>query len=241
MRRPKPTPRVLMGAAAVLVVAVVAVVLGIVLIGGSDVPAHGSLANALPGAAEVETLLGEVPQHDNILGGNALARVTMVEYIDLQSPACRQFQTHVLPGLLSPYVLNGIVKIEARLTVFTGHDSERGRSAAVAAGEQNKLFNFIQLLYRNQGAENSGWLDDGMVTAAAASIPGLDVPLLRHERNSRIVDDVDRGYDDDASDDKVTSTPTILVGKTGETLHRVTLASPSDDRAVAAAIEAAAR
>jgi protein-disulfide isomerase len=233
------SPRVLIGAAVVLVVAAVAATLGIVLTSGSSVQARGSLTGALPGAAEVQDLLGEIPQHDNILGGNALAPVTMVEYIDLQSPASRRFQTDVLPRLLSPYVLTGDLKIEARLTVFIGHDSERGRSAAIAAGEQNTLFNFTQLLYHNQGAENSGWLDDGMVTAAAASIPGLDVRLLRHERNSRIVDDVSRGYDDDASDDKVTSTPTILVGKTGKVLHPVTLAFPSDERAVAAAIEAA--
>jgi protein-disulfide isomerase len=236
------SPRALIGSAVVLVVAVVVAVLGVVLTSGSsNVQARGSLANALPGAAEVQKLLEEIPQHDNILGGNALAPVTMVEYIDLQSPACRRFQTDVLPGLLSPYVLSGTLKVEARLTVFLGHDSERGRSAAIAAGEQNKLFNFTQLLYHNQGAENSGWLDDDMVTAAAASIPDLAVPRLRDERNSLFVEDVERGYDGDASDDKVTSTPTILVGKTGKALHRVTLATPSDERAVAAAIETAAR
>jgi hypothetical protein len=238
VRRIEPTPRVIASAAA-LVIVVVGAILVYVLTRDSNVPARGSLAGALPGAAEVQDLLGEVPQHDNILGGNARAPVTMVEYIDLQSPACRQFQTHVLPGLISRYVLTGTVKIEARLTAFIGHDSERGRSAAIGAGEQNKLFDFVQLLYVNQRAENSGWLDDGMVTDAAASIPGLDVPLLRHERHALIVEDVERGFESDASGDKVTSTPTILVGKTGKALHRVTLATPSDERAVAAAIEAA--
>jgi protein-disulfide isomerase len=240
MRRPQPTPRVLIGAAAVLVAAVVAAVLGIVLSGGSNVPERGSLANALAGAAEVQELFAGTPQHDNILG-NVLGEVTMVEYVDPQSPACRQFQTQVLPKLLDRYVRRGKVRVEARLTVFIGRDSERGRAAAIAAGEQQKLFDFLQLLYDNQGRENKGWLDDGMVTAVAASIPGVDVPLLRRERHSLTVEDVERAYDGDAADDTVRSTPTIFVGKSGRTLRRVTLAAPTDERAVAAAIDAALR
>ena len=70
----------------------------------------------------------------------------------------------------------GKVKIEARPIAFIGPDSERGRAAALAAAAQNRMFNFMEILYFNQGPENTGWLDDAMVKAAAASIPGLDVP-----------------------------------------------------------------
>jgi protein-disulfide isomerase len=238
MRRMKLTPRGLIVSATALVVAVAAALVGIVLSRSSDVPARGSLTGALPGAPKVQELLAGISQHDNVLG-NVLARVTMVEYVDLQSPGCREFQTRVLPQLLDRYVRRGNLKVEVRLTRFIGRDSERGRAAAIAAGEQNRFFDFVQVLFDNQGAENSGWLDDGMVTAAAASVPGLDVPRLRHERNSLVVDDVERGYDGDAADDEVRSTPTVLVGKRGKVLRRVALAGPSDERAVAAAIEAA--
>ena len=30
----------------------------------------------------------------------------------------------------------------------------------IAAGAQNKAFNFAQILYDNQGTENTGWLND---------------------------------------------------------------------------------
>ena len=115
-----------------------------------------------------------IPQNGSVLG-SPTAPVTVVEYIDLQCPACQQFESQALPDLVSRYVRTGKVKIEARPIAFIGPDSIRGRAAALAAVAQNRMFNFAELLYFNQGPENTGWLDDDMVKAAASSIPGLDV------------------------------------------------------------------
>src|SRR5204862_6363804 len=122
-----------------------------------------------------------------------------------------------------------------------GPDSQRGRSAAIAAGLQNRLFDFVQLLYVNQGTENTGWLSDDLVKEAAASIPGLDVPRLLDEQSSGSASDREREFDADASATGVNATPTILVGKSGGTPQRVTLASPTDERSVARAIDRALR
>jgi protein-disulfide isomerase len=232
---------VLIGAAVVVVLIVVGVVLGVVLSGGSPtttVPARGSLVNALPGAGEVQRLLKGIPQNGNVLGSPS-APVTMVEYVDLQCPYCQQFETEAMPTLISRYVRPGKLRLEARPIAFVGPDSQRGRAAAIAAGQQNRLFNFAQLLYLNQGGENTGWLSDDMVTSAAASIPGLDVPRLLADRNSAAVDDRARTFDAQADADNVTATPTILVGKRGTAPRQVTLTSPTDVQALAAAIDAA--
>lgn len=237
------SPRVLIGAGLVVALATVGVVLGVVLSGGSSktpVPARGSLANALPGAAEVQRLLKGIPQHGNVLGSPS-APVTMIEYIDLQCPYCQRFESEVMPTLVSRYVRPGKLKIEARILAFIGPDSQRGRAAAIAAGKQNKLFNFTQLLYLNQGTENTGWLSDDTVTSAAASIPGLDVPRLLSDRKSSSTDDQARSFDTEATNANVNSTPTILVGKSGTTPQQVTLASPTDLHSVATAITAALR
>ena len=64
----------LVAAAAVVVLAVVAVTLGVVLSSGSSnaaVPARGSLTNALPGAADVQKLLKGIPQQGNVLGSGS--------------------------------------------------------------------------------------------------------------------------------------------------------------------------
>src|SRR5262249_6978019 len=160
-------------------------------------------------------LFSGIGQRGNVLGSPS-AGVTMVEYIDLQCPFCREFETQALPTLVNRYVRPGKLRIEARPIAFIGPDSERGRLAALAAAKQNRLFNFAQLPYDTQGVENPGWLDNPMITAAAASIPGLDVPRLLSDRNSSGVADQARELDLQARADRVSKTPTILVGKTGE-------------------------
>lgn len=231
----------LVAAAAVIVLAAVAVTLGVVLSSGSPkaaVPARGSLTNALPGAAEVQQLLQGIPQHGNVLGSGS-APVTLVEYVDLQCPYCQQFDTQAMPSLIANYVRTGKVKIEARLLAFIGPDSQSGRAAALAAGEQNELFNLAQILYLNQGSENTGWLNDQMIVSAAASIPGLDVSRLLADSKSDAVKAQAGTYDQQAAGDSVQVTPTIFVGKSGGGLRPVTLTSPTDGQSVASAINAA--
>jgi protein-disulfide isomerase len=221
------------------------VVLGVILAGcggsseaSTSTPATGSLAASLPGAADVQRSLRGIPQDGSLLGSPD-APVTMVEYVDLQCPFCQQFETSVMPTLLMRYVSEGKLKVDTRILAFIGPDSERGRAAALAAGAQNKLFNLTQLLYVNQGAENSGWLDDDMVRSAAASIPGLEVTQLLADRDSGTVSDEAAKVEAQATADNVQATPTIFVGKTGETLHMVALSSPTDEKSVTDAINAA--
>jgi protein-disulfide isomerase len=244
-RRRQASPRVLAAAGALLVLAVIAAVLGFTFARGGDsssasVPARGSLVNALPGAREVQNLLKGIPQHGNVLG-NPKAPATLVEYIDLQCPYCQQFETQAMPTLIKLYVRTGKARVEMRPIAFIGPDSRLGRLAAIAAGRQNKMFNFAELLYVNQGVENTGWLRDSLITSAAASIPGVNVPKLLAERNSTATKDSAGTFDRLSTRDAVSATPTILVGKTGGSLRRVSLSSPSDAGSVAAALDRALR
>ena len=222
---------------------VLAVVLAIAITGGDDstdasTPATGSLSTSLPGADEVQQSLRGIRQDGSVLG-SADAPVTLVEYVDLQCPFCQQFETSVMPTVITRYVRDGRVKVDTRILAFLGPDSVRGRAAALAAGRQGKLFNFTQLLYLNQGAENSGWLDDEMVRSAASSVPGLDVTQLLADRDSAAVVADAAKVDAAMTADNIQETPTILVGKTGEAPQPVALTSPTDEESVTQAIEAA--
>ena len=230
------SPRVLLAAAGAVAVVVVAVVLAVVLTRGGS--SSSASATKLSGAVDVTKLLNGIPQHGNVLGGPS-APVTIVEYVDLQCPFCQEFETTALPTIVRRYVRTGKLKIVARPIAFIGSDSVRGRDATLAAGRQNKLFDFAQLLYLNQGAENSGWLSDNVVKSAAASIPGLSVSKLLADRGSSAVSDDGHAIDADASADGVHATPTILVGRSGSTPKEVALASPSDAQSVERAIDAA--
>jgi protein-disulfide isomerase len=237
------SPRVLAAAAGVVVLAVVAIVLAVVLSGGKKssvgtLPTNGSLANGLPGATGVNALFKGVPQQGLTLG-KASAPVTLVEYIDLQCPYCRQFETGVMPDVVKRYVRTGKVKVEARVLAFIGPDSTRGRDAAIAAGQQGKAFNLAELLYDNQGTENTGWLNDEMVAAAAKSIPGLNPRRLFAERNGAGVKTQASKFDQEAKTAGVSGTPTLLVGRGAAGAKRVSLTSPTDEHTLVQAIQAA--
>ena len=240
------SPKVLIGAGAVALLVVLAIVLAVVLTGNdsesdspaAQVPTQGSLTNSLPGADEVQESLRGIPQKGTVLG-SPKAPVTLVEYVDLQCPFCQQFETSVMPALISRYVRDGKLKIDGRIVAFIGPESQTGRAAALAAGRQDKLFNFTQLMFLNQGAENTGWLDDDLIQRAAASIPGLDVPQLLDQRSSSAVSADAAQAEEQATADDIQGTPTILVGKTGQKPQLVTLSSPTDEKSVVDAIQAA--
>ena len=238
------SPKVLIGAAILIVAIGLAVGLGLALTGGSSsptsVPDRGSLTGALPGAARVEGIFRGIPQSGHVLGSPD-APVTIIEYVDLQCPYCRDFAAEAMPDLVSRYVRTGKVKIEQRVLAFVGPDSARGRLAVIAAGQQDRLFNLTELLYFNQGAENTGWLSDDMVTAAAASIPGVNVPQLLADAESGSVAEQASAFDAQAKAGGVNSTPTILVGRSGQAPQLVTLTSPTDGQSVASEIEQALR
>jgi protein-disulfide isomerase len=206
------SPKVLGIALALVVAVALAVILAIVFTGGSS-GSSDATGSTLPDSATIAAQFQGIPQQGNVLG-KANAPVTMVEYIDLQCPVCRQFETEVMPTIIERYVRPGKVNVEVRPIAFIGPDSESGRRAMIAAEPEGKAFNFSQILYFNQGAENSGWLDDSMIADAAVSV-GLEPQTILDTMNSQAVADKAGAYDDQSRADGVSGTPTIGVGKTG--------------------------
>jgi protein-disulfide isomerase len=226
----------------VVATVIVAVVLGVLLSGGSstslgELPAIGSLDSTnLSGAREVEELLKGIPQSGATLGRQT-APVTMTQFIDLQCPACQVFETTAFTDIVEKWVRPGKLRIETEAWAFIGPDSVRGQKAVIAAGSQDKAYNFTALLYINQGAENAGWLDDEMVGRVAASIPGMDVRQLLDQRNSSEVADRIDAVAASVDAQGVNSTPTLFVGKTGEKGAKVELASLEDAAPIDEAVQ----
>jgi protein-disulfide isomerase len=239
-RERKASPKILVAAGIVAVGVIVAVVVGFALQNSSSnafasVPALGSLQGALPGSGDVESLFKGIPQNGTTLGSSH-APVTMTEFIDPQCPYCREFETTVLPSLVKDYVRNGKVRIQMEPWAFIGPDSTRGQAAELAAAQQNRAFNFAELLYFNQGVENTGWLDDAMIASAARSIPGLHTQTLDAARSSSAVKQAQQKVDALALTDKISGTPTLFVGPTGSKGTEVAMSSPTDKAAVVAAL-----
>jgi protein-disulfide isomerase len=243
-RARRASPRVLLAVGGAAVAIAVAVGLAVYLSGGSSSPsltgvrAVGSLNGALPGAADVQALFKGIPQHGTTLG-RSTAPVTLVEFVDAQCPYCQQFETQVAPSIVRDYVRPGKLRIELEPWAFIGPDSVRGQAAELAAAAQNKLFNFSEVLYDNQGEENSGWLTDAMIENIAESVPGLHVRTLMNDRSSSAVKAGQKRVDDLAKADNINQTPTLIVGKTGTKGTVVKMSNATDKASLVAAIEAA--
>jgi protein-disulfide isomerase len=240
--RRQASPKVLLVAAvAILVLAGAAVGIALAVSGKSSsssisVPSRGSLASApLSQAAAASRLFAGIPQRGNVLG-SPKAPATMVEYVDLQCPHCRDFEETVMPAILSRFVRPGKLKVQARPIAIIGPDSNRGRDAAIAAAEQNRMFPFMQVTYFNQGTENTGWLNDDFVKQAAASVPGMDVPKLVSAAGSSAVAARTKTFATEASADNVPGTPGLYVGRSGGQLQ---LVPSNDETTVVAAIQRA--
>jgi len=244
-RRRQASSRVLLAGAGGVAAIVVVVVLVIVFTGGKsgggipkNIQTVGSLETGLPGASDVDALLKGIHQNGTTLG-SAFAPVTMVEYIDLQCPICQEFETTVMPDIIPKYVRTGKVRVEMRPWAFIGPDSVRGQAAVFAAAKQNLAFNYAQVLYDNQGTENTGWLTDSMVYQIATSVPRLNVPALLSERKSSTVKQESATVATEALADKVTGTPAIFVGKSNAKPKYVPLKNGGDEATLVLALDTA--
>jgi len=221
-----------------------AALLAAVLIGGttlltrdSSKPASETVAAgvAVNGAAAVNSLLAGIPQQGAVLGRPA-APVTLVEYADLQCPYCARVAVGDFPGLVRDYVRTGKVRVIFNGLSFVGPDSVTALQTALAAGEQRRLWHVVQLVYANQGAENSGWVTEGFLRAVGKAIPGLNVDLMIAGRSGVDVASARDTAQRSAATAGVTGTPTFAVGRTNDVL---TVLPSSDAETIRAALDAA--
>jgi protein-disulfide isomerase len=209
--------------AAVVVAALVVVGLVVALSGGkkaTTTTVPPAAPGAIPGQQESAAMLGGIPQHTIALG-DPKAPVTLLEFADLQCPFCKEFALQTLPLIVRDYVRTGKVRVQYEDLAFLGPQSKVAASAAAAAGEQNKLWNFVDLFYYNQGQENSGYVTDAFVTRLYRAIPGLDVAKANAARKGPPATDAWVEPQRLAKQFGIDSTPSFVYGKTGGPLKRL--------------------
>ena len=233
--------RRLMTLGGVLAAAAVVVVVAIAVSGGggdkaSDRPQAAQTASgAIPGQKESGEMLAGIPQKGIYLG-KADAPVRLVEFADLQCPICREYSLQSLPQLGQDYVRTGKVRMEFRNLSFLGPDSITAGRAAAAAAQQNKLWNFADVLYYNQGEENSGYVTRDFIDRInkAAGVDSAEADAFAKSAASQ---EPLGAANTMANQLGVNATPTILVGKRGGELKAVD-ADATDVSAYKSAIDA---
>jgi protein-disulfide isomerase len=163
-------------AAAAVFLVIVAVVVVIVVNSGSSSGGDTKLD-------EVGTVLNGIPQEGLVLGQKS-APVELIEFGDLQCPVCKAFSENVLPQVIENQVRNGKAKIDFRNFTIISEESIPAGAAAIAAGAQGRGWNYLELFYRNQGEERSGYVTDEFMTSIAKGAGVKNVAQWNEDRES---------------------------------------------------------
>jgi protein-disulfide isomerase len=139
----------------------------------------------------------------------------MVEFGDMQCPFCAEYDRNVLPAVIDDYVRPGKLRLEFRPLTFIGPDSVTAARFAVALGQQNKFWNFLDLMYHNQQTENTGYVTDDYLRGLADQIPGADADKAFNDAGSQSVTAELEKAKNDAQNAGISSTPSFLIGPTG--------------------------
>jgi protein-disulfide isomerase len=200
--------------------------------GGSGGDTH------LEGVGLVEQQLHGIPQHGTVLG-DPEARVRVIEYGDLQCPVCKGFSESVAPQLIDSVVRKGTASYDFRQWPVIGAaphtQSTIAAKAALAASEQGRYWNYVELFYRNQGAEESGYVTDSFLTAIAKGAGVGDTARWNRDRRSAKWNAVLARTDAEAGRLGFSGTPSFVVeGPGGER----SLVGPQSLDAIESAIQA---
>jgi protein-disulfide isomerase len=146
-------------------------------------PSPAETEAPIVGLEDVVSRIGDLPQHELVLG-DPHAPVEVEEFGDLQCPICRGWAEQRLPAVISGPVAAGKVKLAFRNFLVIGPDSKTAGAAALAAGEQGRGWQFIELFFRNQGPENGGYVTGRFLTNLAVAAGVSDIPRWNRERES---------------------------------------------------------
>jgi protein-disulfide isomerase len=222
------------GAGAVFLVIVAVVVLIVVNSGSSD--GGGDAAN-LKEIRTVDALFKGIPQ-ENLVLGDPKAKVELIEYGDLQCPVCKAYSEEVLPQVIGNQVEQGLAKIVFRNFTIIGAQSVPAGAAALAAGAQGRGWNYLELFYRNQGIENSGYADDEFLTAVAKGAGVKDIAKWNEERKGKKFTGEVTKTTEEAQNFGFTGTPSFAVkGPNSNGIEL--LGTPSGPEAIEEAVEKA--
>jgi protein-disulfide isomerase len=184
-----------------------------------------------PAAGKVEqqigALLAGIPQHANVLG-QPKAPVTLRWFGDLECPFCKQFALGALPAIVRQWVRGGQLKIEYFSMETATRDPKVFKTqevAALAAGMQDKLWNYIETFYHEQGEEGSGYVTGRYLQGLAGQIAGLNTSLWAEDRFNPALAARVAAEMRVAAEARFTGTPSFLISRQGGRV--IKLASPS--------------
>jgi protein-disulfide isomerase len=197
------------GIAIVIVVAVIAAGSG----GGSGTSGLATGSKAAATGRQVDALLRGLPQSGTRLGSPS-APVTMTYFSDLECPVCRAFTLDAFGQVIDQEVRSGKLQVQYRSLQTATPDPatfQRQQVAALAAGKQNRLWQYVELFYRQQGQEGTAYATDAYLSGLARQVPGLDIARWKTAQQDASLSSQVRTDATAASVAGANATPTLVI------------------------------
>jgi protein-disulfide isomerase len=205
-RRLKMVSGVVLGALALVAVAIA------ISSGGSSSKGLKTGAQAATTKTQVEKLLSGIPQSGSRLG-NPKAPITLTYYGDLECPICQEFTLSSFPQLVANEVRSGKVQVVYKAFQTATPDAttfQTQQVAALAAGNQQRFWNYVELFYHEQGQEDSGYVTEAFLQGLAKQVPGLNLVKWQSDRNDAALVNQVQSEGQSGTAIGVTGTPTLI-------------------------------
>lgn len=147
---------------------------------------------------------------DPLAMGRVDAPVVLTEWSDYRCPFCSVFAEETLPHL-QRYIDEGTVRVEFRDLAIFGDESVKAATAARAAGEQGRYFDFAHELFVALPNEGHPDIPEDLVIGIVEKL-GLDVDRFRKDWADPALTQAVRDDSEEAQRLGLTSTPSFVVG-----------------------------
>jgi protein-disulfide isomerase len=168
-------------------------------------------------AGRIATLFAGLPQHGALLG-SPTAPVTLQFFGDLECKEARQFVLGALPILIRKWVRGDVLRIRYRAhpeeTIWPDIYNHQ-QVAALAAGRQGEMWQYLDVFYHEQGPEFHRYAIDHFLRTIAREVPGLDFREWTAARREPGLTRLLEGDRRVGQEHRIHFTPAFLVGPTG--------------------------
>jgi len=185
-------------------VAVVAVIAALLII-----------PSLLPAGDVIAITPHERPMVDGKALGDPTAPVTIEVFEDFQCPACKSFSEQIEPRIIDAYVATGDVYYIYRHWPFLDdraprNESDQAAAASMCAGDENRFWDYHDILFANWSGENQGAFNDKRLVAFAEALE-LDMPAFNSCFSANLHEEVINSDLQKGKDAGVTGTPAVMV------------------------------
>jgi protein-disulfide isomerase len=147
--------------------------------------------------------------------GDPNAPVTIEVFEDFQCPACKSFSETIEPQVADAYIATGIVYYIFRHFPFLDdraprNESDQAASASMCAGDENRFWDYHDLLFANWDGENQGAFNNKRLVAFAEAL-GLEMAAFNSCFDGKLHEEEINAEFLLGRDSGVTGTPAVLV------------------------------